>query len=288
MNEPPRPPRLYCIVATAAPSMLVFQRGPGKRWGLHRVDLSTGNLETGASFSGTLYPRRCDLSPDGKLLCYFALKGSGGEFMGQRGVKTYSAVSKAPWLFALAAWPEDGTWTRGAHFQEGAATNSAPLGPPQHGDLGPLAARHRLALVRTNPLQYATERRRGWVEDSESPQQGANDVWDERRKVVLTKRRPAGKHAPGDRLILRDEGIQARGGIEGRSPSYSLERRGNVLRLDNVGWADWDQFGRLLAATRDGRVQIRDADSPDLKVMREHELSRALPNRPAPAWARSW
>jgi hypothetical protein len=288
MNDLPLLPRLYCIVAAAAPTALVFQRGPGRRWGLHRLDLSSGNLEQGAAFKGTLYPRRCDLSPDGSLLSYFALKGGNGEFMGQRGVKTYSAVSKAPWLFALAAWPESGTWTRGAHFEanSGAAVRgTSVMGPALLGDINPLATNYRLTLQKTAAQQYATERRRGWVEDADCPARGANDVWDERRNVVLTKLRPAGRHSA--RLIIRDSGRQA-GGIEGRCPNYSIEQRKSLVELENVTWADWDPYGRLLVATRDSRLQIRDADSPALKVVREHVLVEPVPNQPAPAWAQRW
>jgi hypothetical protein len=61
---------------------------------------------------GTLYPQRCDLSPDGRYLCYFALKGDSTWELGA----TYIAISRLPWLTALVAWRTSGTWTRGAHF----------------------------------------------------------------------------------------------------------------------------------------------------------------------------
>ena len=121
MNKPLPAARLYAIVATRATFAVAFQRGPGRSWGIHRWDLSTGGLEAGAVFRGTLYPRRCYFSPDGTLLYYFALNRSSREFLGEVGLKTYSAVSKAPWLFALAAWRETGTWTRGCHFVEDGA-----------------------------------------------------------------------------------------------------------------------------------------------------------------------
>src|SRR2546422_11649313 len=59
-----------------------------------------------------LYPQRCDLSPDGRWLCYFTLRGKAA----WRAGTTYVAISRLPWLTALAAWGTCGTWTRGAHF----------------------------------------------------------------------------------------------------------------------------------------------------------------------------
>jgi hypothetical protein len=50
-------------------------------------------VEAGAWFKGSLYPEKCDLSPDGTLLLYFVLQGS-------RVQTSYShdwtAVSRAP------------------------------------------------------------------------------------------------------------------------------------------------------------------------------------------------
>lgn len=284
---PHPPPRLYAIVATAAPVALVFQRGPSGWWSLHRWDLSTGQLQPGAAFHGTLYPRRCDLSPRGDLLAYFALKGSSREFLGVTGLHTYSAVSKVPWLFALVAYREIGTYSRGLCFVD-AALASAPLaGPPTVGDLAPLRARHRLSLALTSPAVYATELRRGWVEADGSAPRAPDDVWDERRRVTLTKRRPATKRAHDDRLVLLDQGI-GRQGIEGRAPLFRLDSAKRAFPLTDVAWADWDPFGRLLVATHDGRLQIRDPDSASLEVRVEHVLVRALAPRPAPDDARRW
>jgi hypothetical protein len=283
------PPRLYAIVASAAPVAVVFQRGPGKAWGIHRWNLSTGDLETGAVFRGTLYPRRCDLSPSGDLLYYFALKRDSRAFLGESGLKTYSAVSKLPWLFALAAWRESGTWTRGCHFVEAPSTEEdGQIGPPQAGDATPLRARHHLALRRTTPLQYAVERRRGWLEDEDCPERGPNDAWDEQRSVILTKPRTSAKRAHADRLVLADRGWHREEGIEGRRPAYRLLRGKRTTDLTDVAWADWDPFGRLLVATRDARLQIRDVDGVDLRVIREHHITATPPAGPAPAWARAW
>ncbi len=272
---------LYVITALEAPVAVVFHRANSKWWSISRWDLAVDRLERGACLRGTLYPRRCDLSPDGRLLCYLALKGGRGEFVGQSGVKTFSAVSKMPWLFALAAWAESGTYTRGCHFVRG----QGELGEPQSGDAKPML--RTFGLTRNAAIQYANERRRGWVEHADSPPRGANDLWDERRCALLTKPRP-GK---AGRLVLRDQGIEfnSPGRIEGRRPLYSFEHGRRRIELPEATWADWDQRGRLLLATEGGALQVRDPDSPALSVLWEHELGRSRPTpRPAPDWAQTW
>jgi hypothetical protein len=76
---------------------------------------------------GTVYPQRCDLSPDGRWLCYFTLRGSAD----WSACMTYVAVSRLPWATALAAWGTDGTWTRGLLF---VAARDHGVGPPDAGD----------------------------------------------------------------------------------------------------------------------------------------------------------
>ena len=76
-------------------------------------------------------------------------------------------------------------------------------------------------------------------------------------------------------------------GIEGRTPAYAIEEGERRWELD-AAWADWDHQGRLLVATRDARLQLRDPEAPG-RVLREHDLSSLQPNpQPAPDWAHRW
>ena len=100
------PPRLYAITAAAAPVAAVIARTSG--WFMvARWDLATGAVEPGAWLRGKIYARRCDLSPDGRLLYYFAMKGG----------KPFHAVSWLPWLTALALWRDNSTYTNGGFFE---------------------------------------------------------------------------------------------------------------------------------------------------------------------------
>ncbi|WP_245677709.1 hypothetical protein [Chondromyces crocatus] len=253
-----------------------------------RWDLLTDEITAGARLRGTVYPRRCDLSPDGRLLYAFLLKTASRGFLGSGGgLLSYSIVSKLPWLYALAAWKESGTWTRGYHFVERQGRDEPPwdIGPPGEGDVVPLRARYGLA--RTEPFQYAAEHRRGWTAHERCPARGPNDMWDERRQVVLVRTRPGGS----ERLVLTDTGLNTARpfAIEGRRPDYHLERRGREVALPDVTWADWDARGRLLLATSYGCLQIRDVDKHPMPVRWERDLEH-LPPAPgsAPEHVRRW
>jgi len=67
----------------------------------------------GAWIKGRIYEDKCDLSPDGKLFVYFVHQGSraGTEF-----TDSWTAISRPPWLHALAAWPQGTTYGGGGRF----------------------------------------------------------------------------------------------------------------------------------------------------------------------------
>jgi hypothetical protein len=219
------------------------------------------------------------VSPDGRWLAYFALKAGATWDVGD----TYCAISRLPWLTALAAWSTCGTWTRGFHFAEG-ENRVWQIGEPDRGDAG--AFRRRYGMRAVEAVQFCVERRRGWRETPESPQRDAGDLWDQRRNAELCRQQPGGEVA----LFARSEGWPGGewGGdaIEGLKVSYWLEASGDLWPLDDVQWADWDEQGRLLVATRDGKLQIRRQRGPEAEVVFEHDLGRVEPAPgPAPAWA---
>jgi hypothetical protein len=76
-GTPPAPARLFVILARRAPVGVIFRRGPSPWVQLIRWDTEHDRFEHGQWFHGRIYERRCDLSPDGSLLIYFASKFSG-------------------------------------------------------------------------------------------------------------------------------------------------------------------------------------------------------------------
>ena len=149
------PPRIYCIPATEAPVVAVFRRGPTNWSHVGSWDLAQGRYAPGAWLRGRIFPRRSDLSPDGRLLCYFAHKPTATWSQGE----AYVAISKLPWLTALHAFATCGTWTRGYYFTKDGGTDG-----PEDAKL-PM----RYALRSIPPGQFAIERGRGWEEAPDSP-----------------------------------------------------------------------------------------------------------------------
>jgi hypothetical protein len=238
-----------------------------------RWDLFQRRYEPGAWFHGRIFPRRSDLSPDGRLLCYFAHKPGATWTHGE----AYVGISRLPWLATLQAFATCGTWTRGYYFiRDGASDDGEQMKLPIPYDLRSIPA-----------VQFANERRRGWKEAPFCPPRDPDDIWDQRRNARMEKRQPGG------RRLLCVESVGWAGGefgvdqaVDGVRVRYSLEFDGKIERLDDVQWGDWDQEGQLLIATRSGKLQIRKMIAHRSDIVFEEDLSIIEPNpRPAPAWA---
>src|SRR5688500_6944107 len=113
MPAAPRPAcRLHGLLAAAAPVVCALRRGPTEWFHVARWDLVNDSVEHGAWLHATMYPQRCAVSPDGVLLAAFIRD----ERRGLGDWHRYFAVSKVPWLTALAAWNTINTYTTGADF----------------------------------------------------------------------------------------------------------------------------------------------------------------------------
>jgi hypothetical protein len=244
-------PRVFGIIALHAPVVAVIRRGPTDWMHVSRWDLETPAYEPGGWLRGTIYPQRCDLSPDGRWFAYFALKASAEWELGP----TYIAISRLPWLTALAAWGIGSTWTRGMQFVQDRAVQD--VDEPDLGDLSAVRARYGLRLSRVD--SFAVERRRGWTETAETPPRAPDDAWDERRVDRIVMERPRPNASGTERLTVRGTYAAIRE-LHGRRTDvrYELCSRDLTRPLEHVQWAEWDPGGRLLVATDDGRLQIRD------------------------------
>lgn len=271
------PPRIFCIPAAAAPVVAVLRRGPSDWWHVGRWDLAKLAFEPGAWFRAQLYPQKCDLSPDGRWLAYSALNAGADWPAGE----IYEAVSRLPWLHALAAWEAGTTYTRGIHFLPGPGPSA--LGDPDVGDVTPLLERHGIALNR--PEQFSVERRRGWEETGDTEPRHTSDTWDQRRRVRMRKPRPGG----GCELQVAGSYAAFRDIPHLREPAeYSLWTSDDVEVLD-VQWADWDPEGRLLVATSAGRLRMYADPFERSKPQSDHDLSNLTPTpAPPPQWAKEW
>jgi hypothetical protein len=89
---------------------VILLRRPTTTWHVILWDLAKGTLEHGSWFRGKLYPLRCDLSWDGKLMVYLA--------MGSGAATTWNGVCAPPFLKTLAEWDNVGTWNGGGVWLE--------------------------------------------------------------------------------------------------------------------------------------------------------------------------
>jgi len=272
-------PRIYCIPDPAGRVAAVIQTLPRKWWRLGRWDLVSGKYEEGAWFRGKLFPQRCDVSPDGRWFSYFAFKNDSDWPAGS----TYNAISRLPWLKALAAWEEYGTWSRGQYFVSN--PNVWEVGNPTVGDSS--LCRVVGGMMITIPAQFAVERRRGWLESAETPPRDPSDMWDERRNVVMEK--PSSLR---EQLVLAVTGqFQAFRTSPHSSPpdaeAYRLNRKRASTILKNVQWADWTCEGHLAIATGSGQLQFLDHEGK--RVLHEIQLEDSVPKPTrAPEWAEEW
>lgn len=102
-------PRIHVLLASAAPIGLVIRRGPSKCVATLLWNRQTDQFQLGQWLKGRIYERRSDLSPDGTHFLYFAMNGKWQTEA--RG--SWTAISRAPYLKALAIFPKGDCWHGG-------------------------------------------------------------------------------------------------------------------------------------------------------------------------------
>ena len=104
--------RIHGLLATDARVGVIIRRGPSKQVCTVLWDRRRDEFQVGQWLKGRIYERRCDLSPDGKYLIYFAMNGRWDSEV--RG--SWTAISRAPYLKALALFPKGDCWNGGGLF----------------------------------------------------------------------------------------------------------------------------------------------------------------------------
>ncbi|MGZ5970150.1 MAG: hypothetical protein ACXWP4_20910 [Polyangiales bacterium] len=91
---------------------MILRRGPSDWYQVIQWDTARDVFTEGAWFKGRIYEERCDVSPDGQLLLYFCHGGRSRPGY----TDAWTAVSRLPWLYALALWPWGTTYGGGGRF----------------------------------------------------------------------------------------------------------------------------------------------------------------------------
>jgi len=243
--------RLYAVLARRFPIAVIFRRGPSKNVLLIRWDTSHDTFEYGQWFKGRIYERRCDLSPDGDLLLYFAANH-------KKPYQSWSAISRPPYLTALVMWPTGDTYQGGGHFlsQHRIALNHVEYEVELAKGLSlPKGLRieqfdYRPGWQEDDPIWSKRLERDGWTLVSWPTKTkdnfGSRVMWEPDPAIKWVKVNP--KWPKRYSLEMSITGIGERNG-----PWYLTEhaviRDGN--RIDRIGrsdWAEWSHTGDLLFA----------------------------------------
>lgn len=112
----PRPvsPRIHVLLARTSSRAVLIRRGPSKHTAVIGWDRSTNEFTLGQWLYGRIYERRCDLSPDGKHLIYFAMNGRWNSAV--KG--SWTAISRAPYLKAVSLFAKGDCWHGGGLFKD--------------------------------------------------------------------------------------------------------------------------------------------------------------------------
>ncbi len=110
------PARIDGIVAREAPVAVIFRRGPSSHTQLLTWNLETDEITPGQWITSKVYPRKSDLSPDGKLLVASFLNCSSRRdecFGSELEFDAWTSVSRPPYFNPIAAWHGFSVWYGG-------------------------------------------------------------------------------------------------------------------------------------------------------------------------------
>lgn len=288
--------RLFAILAQEKATAIILRRGPSKEVLLISWNLDDDSLHFGQWFRGRIYERRCDLSPSGDLFIYFAAKYRGPMF-------SWTAVSKPPYLTALALWPKGDGWGGGGIFRSETSIN-LNHGPSECTLSEALRLDNRLevnlfgdssGMGEDYPLYDSLLEKRGWklIEEGEV----VTSPWDAKVRHVWTIPRTYQKGSiAGNVLLQQIRGLGIRDGESWWMDYQITDANGEqLLRLPRIDWADWDHNGDLLFADMGCIFRLRTENFSKIHD-RRYSAAKLVANlnrvkweyRAAPREARTW
>jgi hypothetical protein len=281
-SKPTVPCRLQLLLAPRAPVGVIFRRGPSKWVQLIKWDTKTDSFDHGQWFHGHIYAGRSDLSPDGSLLIYFASKFNKKTLLDTEFTYAWTAISRPPYLTALAVWPKGDCWHGGGLFitTDHVFLNHRPDAAKPHSKHTPVGIR-----VHSNP-------RASGEDDGVAIPRMERDGW----KVLQGI-----KYDYFGRRTIRPAVFEKRsvdGSTKLRVEKYfdpeeqwlcSLETKQGKLFLIGIGtWADFDQRNRLIFASEGKLFVVRlRKDCVDLEKIAEFNDLKPKALK-ASAWATRW
>lgn len=244
-------------------------------------------FERGQWFQGRIYTRRSDLSPDGKLLVYFASKFNAATVNDREYTYAWTAVSKPPWLTALALWPKGDCWWGGGMFaaKRELLLNHRPSEAqphPKHPPRGLKVVPNEEAHGEDDPLYSRRLERDGWLITQKWEVDSAGMGLFYQTKTPEIRERP---HKHFDFAVAMERRLDGLTYTE----RFRLIGNRSVQAPEGAEWMDWDSRGRLFALAR-GRLLAAPmtTDGPgDFAVLADFTLDTFEP-RQAPPDALEW
>lgn len=223
----PSQPKAFVLPAARAPGGVVLYRRSNRTTYVLQLDRED-RLHRGSRFYGRLFPERCDVSPDGKLMVYFAMRGRKTGSAAEP--STWTAVCSPPWLKAHLFCPNGSTWGGGGVFLED--QRLVVIDNPE--DPGVREVKGYRLVRNTSELSLAE---RQLLKHKVNPPSVAIHAHPSARKDApfITRRRKDGVASGYDAFdheLRRGDGAEFPG-----AESIIL-----------ANWAGWDSRGRLLAA----------------------------------------
>jgi hypothetical protein len=228
---------------------VIFRRGPSKQVLLIKWDLAQDTFEYGQWLKGRIYERRCDLSPEGDLLLYFAADW-------RKPYQSWIAISRPPFLSALALWPKGDGWGGGGHFikrnrillnhRDGEIALAEVLSVPKWLNVGQFG--DRPGWGEDDPVWSARLKRDGWKltgwPEKTKDEYGAKVGLEYDPPITWRKVHPA--HPNKYVLQMSILGMNERNGAWYLIDHAVIDNDGDTQSIGRSEWADWSPNGDLL------------------------------------------
>lgn len=299
------PCRLFIILAREAPLAVIIRRGPSKWHHIIKWNTDSDTFEPGAWFHGQFHPERSDISPDGTRLIYFATDYSFRN-RGKGFPNAWTAISKVPWLTALAVWPNFSTYFGGGLFE----TDTRIWVNPDHQNSKPLAGYQPQGLEISYDHPFFDH---NWHWIFRIEQAGWQVVQPyPAGSIPVYRIGPDGSYNmettdPNCQLgIVPDavhERVQPHGSLALLMTSTYVLSEGKIhqmfivkddlrrisIRIEGAVWVEWDTQGRLVY-TKEGKLFAGEITTSGELVSHElADFNNVKPERTkSPDWARVW
>jgi hypothetical protein len=309
MSKPtPAPARLFVILAREAPVGVIFRRGPNRWVQLIKWHTDTDTFEPGQWFKWMLYERRSDLSPDGSLLIYYVNTRSYERIGDREYTQAWTAISKPPYLTALALWPNALNYGGGGLFRDARTVElhqeiNEELythGSPHRDHLPPnwmkiIPTYGEIGLSWDDNVYYSRLLRDGWVWKQKGSYSRGIPVLD-----IETRFQKLHNYLPEWLDIWEREHGNQRLRMPLLEPNFRVNARSYPLEYKLIDreqkvelhvpaqWADWDQQGRFVYSLN-GKLFVGEVHDGVLESRELADFNNAMPDpQPSPDWAKTW